>query len=55
MINVANKLRPKNGPNAPTTQEENESVSFPKPDFSQMIPFKAKTQIIPGELQLPGN
>lgn len=33
---------------------EEESSNMPKPDFTQMIPFKPKAQAIPGDHPVPG-
>jgi hypothetical protein len=34
---------------------EEESSNIPRPDFTQMIPFKPKAQTIPGDHPVPGN
>jgi cleavage stimulation factor subunit 3 len=33
---------------------EDESSNMPRPDFTQMIPFKPKAQAIPGDHPVPG-
>jgi hypothetical protein len=33
---------------------EEESSNMPRPDFTQMIPFKPKAQAIPGDHPVPG-
>uniref|UniRef100_A0A1I8PF42 Suppressor of forked domain-containing protein n=1 Tax=Stomoxys calcitrans TaxID=35570 RepID=A0A1I8PF42_STOCA len=46
-----------NGPGAPAAKEEPETepaVQLPKPDFSQMIPFKPKANAYPGAHPLAG-
>lgn len=36
------------------TDPEEESSNMPRPDFTQMIPFKPKAQAIPGDHPVPG-
>lgn len=54
-MEVSSVSRSTNGPLPRSSDTEEVMAALPRPDLSQMIPFKPKVNPLPGEHPVPGN
>lgn len=54
-VEVSSISRNSTGPVSRIPDQEEALASLPRPDISQMIPFKPKLNALPGEHPVPGN
>ena len=53
-MEVSSVTRNSNGPVSKSLDPEEAIASLPRPDLSQVIPFKPKLNALPGEHPVPG-